>query len=203
MKFKRQLDSFKLSSEREYGGRPSTSSQISLLFPIAFETNRSQLSTSLGTENPVWTFQTKTSFELTWRFLSQINFEIYNEQSDECLSEYICLAFCHSLLLHYFPILLTAMFFWLLPLLLAFLSAAQDLEFITPGPVGIDGDFSLNPTYVFGTGLTIQWTTINESISLVLCQQLEGVDFEYVFREFSSYPFGYTETNPTKRTDPI
>ena len=76
------------------------------------------------------------------------------------------------------------MLFLFLPLLLAFQSAAQSLEFITPGPFGTNGDFSLNPTYVFGSSLTIQWTAINESISLVLYQQLEGVDFEYIFRKF-------------------
>ncbi|RVX72749.1 hypothetical protein B0A52_04148 [Exophiala mesophila] len=87
------------------------------------------------------------------------------------------------------------MLFLFLPLLLAFQSAAQSLEFITPGPFGTNGDFSLNPTYVFGSSLTIQWTAINESISLVLYQQLEGVDFEYIFQDKSDLTsFAWTVT---------
>ncbi|KAK5053091.1 hypothetical protein LTR84_002065 [Exophiala bonariae] len=78
------------------------------------------------------------------------------------------------------------MLFLILLLLLTFQIAAQDLEFISPGPSGTDGDFSLNPSYVFGSSLTIQWEPIEESVSLVLCQQLQGADFEYVFQDRSN-----------------
>ncbi|KIX02704.1 uncharacterized protein Z518_08646 [Rhinocladiella mackenziei CBS 650.93] len=74
--------------------------------------------------------------------------------------------------------------------LLTFLAVAQELEFITPGPGGTAGDNSLNPTYVFGSTFTIQWTPIEQAISLVLYQQLPDVGFEYIFQNrdnISSY----------------
>ena len=71
-------------------------------------------------------------------------------------------------------------------LLLAALTAGQQetIKFINPSPMGAVRDFTLNPTFVLGSNINIQWTSTLQSVSLVLNQERPGDSFEYVFREF-------------------
>jgi hypothetical protein len=67
--------------------------------------------------------------------------------------------------------------------LLAALAAGQQasIKFINPPASGAVGDFSLNPTFVLGSNVNIQWTPTTESISLILLQERPGDKFEYIF----------------------
>jgi hypothetical protein len=67
--------------------------------------------------------------------------------------------------------------------LLAALTAGQraSIKFINPPAGGAAGDFSLNPTFVLGSNVNIQWTPTTESISLILLQERPGDTFEYIF----------------------
>lgn len=62
------------------------------------------------------------------------------------------------------------------------------IEFINPPPGGPVGDYSLNPTFVLGSNVNIQWrwtsaaTSTSEALSLVVWQELRGAEFEHIFR---------------------
>ena len=76
--------------------------------------------------------------------------------------------------------------FLLLLLPLFTLAAGQQILFVNPTIPGDNGDYSLDPTFVLGSNVNIQWTgTGSQSISLVMYQQAPNAIFEYVFRMFS------------------
>lgn len=73
--------------------------------------------------------------------------------------------------------------FLLLISFLASVISAQDIAFINPeaasnSPVR---NYQLNPTYVIGSTLNIRWESPENSVSMVLYQEREGDQFEYVF----------------------
>ncbi|KAK3722748.1 hypothetical protein LTR37_002320 [Vermiconidia calcicola] len=81
--------------------------------------------------------------------------------------------------------------------LFAILNVAQSIDFINPGPSGDDSEYALNPSYPYGSNLNIQWSPTNRVISLVMYQQTQNAEFEYIFqnkRGLSSYSWDITTT---------
>ena len=67
--------------------------------------------------------------------------------------------------------------------LLAILNVAQGIDFINPGPSGDDSEYALNPSFAYGSNLEIQWTPTDRIISMVIYQQTQAAEFEYIFRK--------------------
>lgn len=71
---------------------------------------------------------------------------------------------------------------WVTPFF-AILAVAQNISFINPGPSGPDSEYSMNPSFPYGSNIVIQWTPTSYTISLVMYQQTQNAEFEYIFRK--------------------
>ena len=76
---------------------------------------------------------------------------------------------------------------YLIPFFVVLIAGQQDsIAFLNPSPPGANSDYSLNPSFVLGSSVNIQWTPTPDTISIVIYQQTPDAKFEYIFREFLS-----------------